>query len=464
VYNGTQADVGLGICVAAVGDTNADGVIDILLSEPGYAGPAGPISGRVRVRSGQGTAILLMVHGTVQDSAFGNAVAGAGDLNGDGHDDIAVGAWFENNPAGFWAGAVYAFSGSNGDVLWKREGDGLDHHLGTSVAIVRDVNADGFDDVAVGQPGRDFSTWPDPGRVYVLSGFDGSPLYHLDGGQPGDEFGWRVSAIDDVDGDGVNDIVVGAPSGDGNVPNAGNVRIFSGATGQFLRFLGGDSIWENFGAAVAGLDDLDGDGFGDLAIGAYNYGNVVMTYIGRVCAFSGASGDLLWSFDGLSQGEVSGKAVGRAGDVNRDGVTDVIIGAPYTLGDLGPWQGRVYVRSGVDGSLIDMWMGESGSSFFGHSVSGAGDLNQDGYDDVMVGAPDQTGFYQQSGRMYLYRGGPNEDLTCDSCVDVDDLLTLIVSWGDCAGDDPVCRPDIDNDDDVDVDDRIAVILGWTGCD
>jgi hypothetical protein len=460
-YTGTQSNAGLGTSVSAAGDVNDDGVFDILLSEPRYNGPAGPFSGRVRVRSGQSTAILLTLNGTVQESAFGSAVAGDANLDGDAHADVIVGASLESGMNGNWAGAVYAFSGVSGTLLWKRLGGGDYYHLGTSVAVIGDVNGDGRDDVLVGEPGQTDGSWTRPGVVYVLSGDNGVPIHTLKGDVDGDAFGYRVSAVEDIGGDQTDDLLVGAPWANGRVPRSGNVCIFSGATGHLIQRFEGEHSWSGFGAAVSGLGDIDGDGSGDVTAGAYEFGSPKMSQTGKVYTFSGGKGTLLWSVEGLSQGELSGHAVARAGDVNGDDVDDVIVGAYAALGGAGPLQGRVYLRSGLDGSLIDMWMGESSMSRFGWSVAGVGDVNQDGYDDVMVGAPDQTNLGGvQTGKQYLHRGRPSEDLNCDLHVNVADLVILIAAWGECAEDDPVCKPDVNEDDVVDVDDLLQLIINW----
>ena len=243
-----------GQCVRAAGDINADGYDDVIVGVTPLLG-----SGNAFVYSGRDGTLLqqFLVLGT------GEMVDGAGDVNGDGYADVVVGRP-NDDTAGLVAGTAAAWSGKDRTLLWQVQGLPFEQ-LGTAVAAVGDVNRDGFDDVAVGAT-QVLSGGP--GYVRVISGADGSTLYTLTGIAAPDQFGTSVAGVSDVDGDGVGDIVVGAPSEDANGIDSGAVRIFSGSTGTLLMVIPGDSAGDRFGNAVSLIEDVNDDGFAELIVGA----------------------------------------------------------------------------------------------------------------------------------------------------------------------------------------------------
>ena len=284
---------------------------------------------------------------------------------------------------------------------------------GHAVSGLGDVNADGANDLVVGAPGM-AGEQPVMGTARVLSGKNGVLLLALNGGQlhpapfdasegypPGTEeqFGYAVSGIGDVNGDGVPDVLVGAP----NLItfNPGLVGVFSGATGELLRSFQGVDEPDGFGAAVAGLDDLDGDGVGELLVGApLGFG------VGYARVFSGADGELLYHLtpSDLSEDAGFGWSVTGFGDWNDDGVGDFAVGAPTWGGGFAgknEQPGRVYVFSGADGSVLVEFTGHGFYADFGRALAGGADVNADGHGDLIVGSP---GFDWGRGRVEVYSG------------------------------------------------------------
>jgi len=192
-----------------------------------------------------------------------------GDVNGDGHADLAVGARLDDN-TGTDAGSVQVFSGATGAALYTFYGDSAGDGLGYSVAGAGDVNGDGRPDIIAGARGDD-DGGADAGAARVYSGATGAVLYTFYGEVAGDAAGYTngVDGAGDVNGDGRADLVVASPLNDANGTSAGRVRVLSGATGALLGAMNGDGPDFILGAAARGGGDFDGNGGADVVIGAY---------------------------------------------------------------------------------------------------------------------------------------------------------------------------------------------------
>lgn len=326
--------------------------------------------------------MLFEVDGDLADVKFGFAVSGAGDVNGDGVPDLVVGAPSSNSgPLPY----VRVLSGADGSVIHDFPGDSIGDGFGWNVSA-GDVSGDGVPDIMVAAPWDD-DNGTDSGTIRVYSGSDGSVLINLYGDYPGHLFG-NVSEAGDVNGDGVVDILVGIPFDNTNGANAGAVRVYSGADPTVIlhTFFGdapGDELGESDGIDSAG--DVNGDGFDDIIAGAAR-ADPNGSQSGYAKVYSGFDGSVLHTFEGTSANDFLGDAVGGAGDVDGDGYDDVIVAAPYD--DIsGTNSGRVFVYSGLTGTLLHEFPGNAANNWFGASVAGAGDVNGDGYDDVFVGAP-----------------------------------------------------------------------------
>ena len=352
---------------------------------------------------------------------FGAAASGAGDVNGDGVPDLIVGASLDETN-GFASGSARVFSGSDGSVLYTFFGDSAGDRFGDAVSGAGDVNGDGFDDLIVGARNDD-NTDQDSGSVWVFSGIDGSVLYTFNGASFFEQLGFSVSGAGDINGDGFDDLIVGVPRDDANGPNAGSARVFSGLDGSVLYTFNGDFSRDRFGSSVSGAGDVNGDGVPDLIVGAE--GDDLNPYFSvRARVFSGVDGAVLYSFPPSNFGE--DVAVSGAGDVNGDGFDDLIVGEDddnFGLSTLGV----VRVFSGANGSLlynlsVDPADDTSGRGRFGDSVSGAGDVNGDGIADFIVGA---DGFAQ------LYVSQDNRvlkgDVDLDGDVDFGDIPSFIAA-------------------------------------
>jgi hypothetical protein len=281
--------------------------------------------------------------------------------------------------------------------------------FGISVSGAGDVNQDGFHDVIVGASGEDPGDSPNgAGRAYVFSGRDGSLLLELVSPNEAGvgEFGTDVSDLGDVNQDGIPDLLVGAEG----ESVGGRAYVLSGQDGSMLFAVVSPNAESSgqFGKSVAGADDVNLDGFADWIVGAEfeDPGNSPFN-AGRAYVFSGRDGGLLHEL--VSPHEESsggfGNSVDGAGDVNQDGAADLVVGARSEDGGQQD-SGRAYVFSGVDGSVLLELVspGPQELGRFGQSVAGADDVNQDGRPDVIVGTGEDDNDGRETGRVYVLSG------------------------------------------------------------
>jgi hypothetical protein len=433
VVNGGSASKSSGYSVSSAGDVNGDGLTDLIVGAPLVGnGRSFVVFGKtsstaidlIAVQNGVGG---FLINWDPYAISNGNSVSAAGDVNGDGLADLIVGAPY-NNAQG---GSSYVVFGKttgtpidlnavrNGSGGFLMEGDYYFCESGFSVSAAGDVNGDGLADLIVGSP----LTSQDRGFSFVVFGkvnstridlwdvADGTGGFVIMGNDRSMISGYSVSSAGDVNGDGLADLLVGAPNDPFNngrsyvvfgkvSGTAVNLSAVANGSGGFV--VTGDSTSLASGFSVSAAGDVNGDGLADLIIGAplgNNYdgrsyvvfGKSSGTAIGLSAVASGTGGFVI---NGDSTALLSGYSVSAAGDVNGDGLADLIIGTPLA-NDGG---GRSYVvfgkstgaainlsavSAGVGGIVIN---GDSSSLNSGNSVSAAGDVNGDGLADLLVGA------------------------------------------------------------------------------
>ncbi|PXF53854.1 MAG: hypothetical protein C4B56_00170 [Candidatus Methanophagaceae archaeon] len=340
-----------------------------------------------------------------------------GDVNNDGYDDVVSGAW-GNDAGGTNAGRVYIYLGgstmdNSSDIIFT--GEAANDELGDPAAFAGDVNNDGYDDVIAGAPYND-AGGADAGRAYILFGgnpMDNIPDVIITGQSPGDNLGaWGATYAGDVNKDGFDDVIVSAC-----YKGPGYAYIYLGGNPMDNvsdLVLSGESTGDQFGYWCAYAGDINKDGYDDVIVGAPRYnGDTGRAYIYFGGKPMDTTPDVILTGSGANHKFGS---VGSAGDVNNDGYPDVVVGAHRS--------DMAYIFFGGDSmdNTADVTMsGESSGSFFGYGVSSIGDVNKDGYSDVIIGAP----CYSDSGKAYIYFGGNPMDNNPD--------ITITGSSGDGFG-------------------------------
>ncbi|MCA9272912.1 MAG: FG-GAP repeat protein [Phycisphaerales bacterium] len=369
-----------GISVSGAGDVNGDGFDDVIAGAP-----RGDSNGIARVFSGADGSELFTFIGDSSSDWFGYSVSGAGDVDGDGFYDLIVGARLDDNN-GSRSGSARVFSGADGSVLYTFDGASSSNEFGYSVSGAGDVNGDGFDDLIVGERYCCSSGGSEgrAGNAFVFSGADGSVLHTFDGSTDPNAFGSVVSDAGDVNGDGFDDLLIGEYPDSSNGSFSGRASVLSGDDGAILFNFYGDNDRDFMGGSVSSAGDVNGDGFPDLIVGA-NGNDTNGSFAGSARVFSGVDGSILYTFYGDDEFDLFGLSVSGAGDVNGDGYSDLLVGARRDDNN-GNDSGSASVFSGADGSVLATFNGEGEDDIFGTSVSSAGDVNGDGFDDIAIGA------------------------------------------------------------------------------
>ena len=395
-----------GHTVSTAGDVNADGYGDVIVGAPYQAGKAfayyGSANGLSDEPDWMGTGTQGYLH------HFGSSVSTAGDVNGDGYDDVIVGA-----PEGGDAFAYYGSAdGLSDQPDWSAHFYPVSAKFGWSVATAGDVNGDGYDDVIVGAPYFDpvVPGYPDhAGAVFVYYGStDGLSEdpdwqvfeYGYGSACINPQFGLSVAMAGDVNGDGYDDVIVGAEGADKAFVYYGSAMGLS-SIGR-LELSGCNS----FGWSVATAGDVNNDGYDDVIIGAPDcFRDFAREKEGKVLLYLGSADGLSdepdWTNWGGQKDANLGQSVGTAGNFNCDEYADVIVGGKYPSGLV-----SIYYGSATSLSTTADWTAEGGqsSSGFGRSVATAGDVNGDRGNDVIVGALLYSCPEENEGAAFVYHG------------------------------------------------------------
>lgn len=389
-----------GYSVSTAGDVNGDGYDDALIGDPWTPGGGG--QGRLSVFLGgaSGLAHTCWYANGVGTSHLGHSVSTAGDIDGDGYDDIVAGAPYYQSAGNFQEGAIQVYRGgatglSGTPQVIQSDVDYL--RMGWGVSLAGDVNGDGYADVLVGCP-TDDEFCDEESRILLYrglaSGLDPTPAWtygtHLE--EP--TLGWDVATAGDVNGDGYADFLLGYRGYGGG---RGRIELFygnfSGPATVVSWWVDGAAAGDYLGA-VATAGDIDGDGFSDVLGGAPSHDSATRTNCGLVSCWRGGPEGLKrvagWASESNQAGALFGTAVAPAGDVSGDGFDDLLVGAPYyDNGQSNEGVVFLYLGSNQGPAALPVWWAESdqAEALFGWSVASAGDVNGDGLNDLIVGAP-----------------------------------------------------------------------------
>ncbi|MBT3221954.1 MAG: hypothetical protein HN348_23005, partial [Proteobacteria bacterium] len=396
----------------------------------------------------------LVASDGADEDYYGRSVSGAGDINGDGYDDIIVGAQNDDNE-GDNSGSSYLYFGNSSGISPTTEyrlvpsDAGTSNQFGTAVAGAGDVNGDGYDDIIVG---TGYGLAPGYlGGAYIFhggsSGIDlqsETKLVSADIAQF-DYFGSSVAAAGDVNGDGYSDVIIGAYADSHTANSAGSAYIFLGSANGIddkseTKLLAPNASDDDFfGDCVAGAGDVNGDGYDDVIVGAWQHGvdrsGNAFVYLGSSSGIDVSNPIEFRSSDIISQ-QKFGISVAGAGDIDGDGYDDVIVGA---IGDddNGFASGAAYLfpgsSTGIDTSREVKLLASEGTETdkLGVSVAGAGDVNHDGWADVIVGA-----YLDQNGSAYVFTGNYCvDDTDGDGLTDcIEEILRSNPKMADTDGD------------------------------
>jgi len=409
-----QGGASTGQAVSIAGDFNGDGFDDFVVGSPAFSDFLSN-EGRVDLYYGNDKTYLSRpaktLYGGQSNAQFGYAISGVVDLDNDGFDDLLVGA-----PGAANGGRVYAYYGSLSGiqttpdhVLEINQGGS---QFGYAVAASAKFNGDDFGDLIIGAPGQD--------KAYVYHGAANKIIPSLGQtlvGGVGSRFGHAVDNAGDVDQDGFDDVIIGAPDYSNIEANEGAAYVFFAHSDGSGIAASADWLFEEnqaasgFGFSVAGAGDFDGDGFDDIAIGAPNHENihsnegVVFSYYGRD---RGAQPSVGLKLEVNQNDAYFGSSLSSATDYNRDGYADLVVGAPGFDADQLD-EGRAYVfygtSSGLDSTGVYFEGNQRGSNF-GVSVAGAGDFDNDGYADIVVGANLFNDGISPTGKAFFFRAPP----------------------------------------------------------
>ncbi|MEZ5013299.1 MAG: FG-GAP-like repeat-containing protein [Chitinophagales bacterium] len=382
---------GVGSCV---GDINGDGYTDLIVSAIYFDGLYAEC-GKIYIYRGSPSGLHatpeVAISGNALNTLLGDAIATC-DVNGDGYDDIVAGYRI-----GYSLRVNLVYNGSEvfstipSDTLWYSSG--IDPYLNVNLG---DINGDGYEDLLTSSDAGSFED------VAVLqygspSGIKESRIFYTKRPESGSAFGKSTASLGDVNGDGFSDFVIGEPYADISVLDAGRVVVYYGENGLNLSV---DPDWtyrnytasEKMGYKVYGLGDINGDGFDDLAVGFYN--------LARLYVFLGSEngydkiGDMV--FEGSKINASFGYSLDALGDSNNDGVDDIVVGSPGSYPSY-PGNG-VFIGLGSDiGSFSSYTIFDTGYPNNGSVVTQAGDINADGKNDLLVG-----GYRCSSRKPYLY--------------------------------------------------------------
>lgn len=379
VWSNSFDEALLGTSIAILGDVNGDTIADFAVSAPDSSGVPCR-AGRVFVVDGVSGATIRTLYGTDATNSFGARVAAAGDVNGDSIPDLLTSAPIQPF-SGTKPSRVRIHSGVDGTVLRDFVPVEEFSPFGIAIAGGHDIDADLVPDVFIVTTQYSNSGGIQLPSVEAFSGATGLRIYELPNPISG-AFAFELEFVGDLDGDGVSDLAIGSYDSDTNGVNSGHVRVVSAATGVTLFDITGADSFDWFGFSLSALGDINGDGKPDFAAGAAN-DEIGAPSAGSVSVVSGATGARLWTTAGTYASQRLGYSVTRLADLNGNGIPEVVCGS---FGWPTEFQGALDVRDGQTGALIYGLAATAGMPL-GMRLVGSPDTDGDGKGEILNGSP-----------------------------------------------------------------------------
>lgn len=348
----------------------------------------------------QGTTLSLS--GPVAGGQFGFAMSMLPDINANDWAELAVGAPSTDPGSVPDTGRVYLYDLRSGGLIWQSDGPDPGCSFGFALATCGDVNGDGIPDILVGAPSASPGGTLYAGSAFLISGSDGSVIRRHDGSEQVAQLGWSVAQVGDWDGDGVIDYAVGAPSADpGGQLDAGSVFVYSGATGALIYTFDGAVAGDAFGFSLAQVGDLDGSGAPALAVGAISTTVGTLAEAGTVRVFN-RNGIGILTLEGDQAGQGFGWSIADVGDWDGDGTPDLLVGAPGTVVSGIAKAGAAIVVSGATGTVLRRIDGTQEFGWLGTSVTAVEGLFGNGSSAIAYGAPGESvDGLEAAGKVYV---------------------------------------------------------------
>ena len=376
----------LGAKLVGVGDLDGDGKTDFLSLAPNADVYNFSSAGRVTALSAVDGSVIWEYVGWQDAQRFGAFVSYPGDITGDGVDDFVVAEPDANYNSMINCGRITGVSGTNGAVLWQKHGASSNAELGRSVIAAGDSNGDGIGDLLLSQPMASTGNLTRNGVIELISGTTYINIWTAEGTRNGEMLGAGTKIVDDVDGDALPDVVSHSPeaSTNGHYFN-GVITMLSSTDGSQLWQLEGGSSLERLGEAVTFGADIDGDTLGDLILRSPGASTNGFYDNGSISLVSGSSGTLIWNAYGPGHGSAYGSSYKFVGDINADGLQDMLVGVPGESSNGMSENGAIRALSSVDGSQQWEIFGTSNFGQLGSSFIALGDVNGDGFDEFATG-------------------------------------------------------------------------------